>query len=384
MWRLPVGVSVLTFLLIVASYYDRSTGLTTLLSLPANSHSYEVPAVQATPHAHAEDSPGYDGQFYVQFATDPLLRDPAIDRAMDNPAYRAHRILLSWTAWALAGGKADRAIYVFAWQNVAAWLLMAWVLAFWCAPTTPRGFVLWAGVLWSHGWLFSVRNALTDGPSVLMIALAVLAVERGRPWVAAGITGVSGLMRETNVLAGGILIRGLTREPRSWLKVSAALFICLLPVALWIDYLRSIYRDAVFTGGDHLVVPLSGLLRKVSMTTQAVSSGDFSVGVVASVTVLAGMLVQAAAIGWATYRWRRDRTATSPWLIVAWVFLALGLMAHPVVWEGSPGAITRVMLPFSVGVNVLLSSTPRAPWWLMIGSNLGVIAGIMAFGFGWI
>lgn len=383
-WSLAAAASVLLFLTIVGSYYDRQTGLTVFLALPANAHEYEIPAVQAVPHAHDEVHGGYDGQFYAQFAVDPLLRDPAIDRAMDNPAYRAHRILLSWTAWALSGGQAARAIKIFAWQNIVAWLLMAWVLTRWCAPTSARGFVLWAGVLWSHGWLFSVRNALTDGPSVLLIALAVLAAERNRPWVAACITGVSGLARETNVLAGALLLQRIDRRPRSWLLVAAGLLLCLLPLAIWLDYLRSIYRDAAFVGGDHLTVPLSGFARKVALTAGGLWSSGPTAATVASATVLAGMVAQAVALVWCSWRWWRDRTASPSWLLVAGPFLLLGVVAHPVVWEGSPGAITRVTLPLTVGVNALLAASPRAPWALILTANLGVIAGVLAFALGWV
>lgn len=383
-WPLAAVASVVFFLVIVASYYSRETGLTVFLGLPANSHSYELPVVQATPHAHDEVHGGYDGQFYAQYAVEPLLRDPAIDRAMDNPAYRSHRILLSWTAWAMSGGHPGRALEVFAWQNVVAWLLMAWVLCRWCPPTSARGFVLWAGVLWSHGWLFSVRFALTDGPSVLLIALAVLAAERDRPWVAACVTGLSGLARETNVIAGALLLRRLTWAPRSWVLVGGGLLVCVLPLALWLDYLRSIYRDAVFVGGDHITMPLSGFMLKAQGTLHAIRATGLTVSTVASATALAGFVAQAAALVWGTLQWRHDRSLSASWLLVAWPFLLLGLSAHPVVWEGSPGAITRVTLPLTIGVNILLAQAPRAPWWLILSANLGIVSGVMGFVFRWI
>ena len=75
---------------------------------------------------------------------------------------------------------------------------------------------------------------------------------------------------------------------------------------------------------------------------------------------------------------------SSSWRQVAWVFLLLGLVAHRVVWAGSPGAFTRVTLPLTIGVNALLALAPRAPWWLILGANLGVVSGLMAFLFGWV
>ena len=58
-----------------------------------------LPSVRDVPRRVYVDSMGYDGQFYAQLAVDPLLQSPGIENALDAPAYRARRILLSWTAY---------------------------------------------------------------------------------------------------------------------------------------------------------------------------------------------------------------------------------------------------------------------------------------------
>lgn len=383
-WRLAYGALMLFFLAIVASYYSPGTGFTVFLSLPANGHSYELPVVQAIPHAHNEVDGGYDGQFYAQMAVDPLLRDPALDRAMDRPGYRTHRILFSWTAWAMGLGRPAWILQAYAVQNVIAWLILAWVLCVWCPPRDARTFVLWAGALFTHGLLISVRNAVPDGPSVLLTALAVLAADRGRRSISAMVTGVAGLARETNILAGVALLRGIgASSGRARASVAAAL-ICILPLALWFDYLRSIYGAAAFSGGGHITVPLSGLWWKLQVSASELSASGFTVKTVANMASLGGFFAQVAALVWCTRTWLRERSVASSWLQVAWVFLILGLVAHRVVWDGSPGAFTRVMLPLTIGVNALMALAPRAPWWLIISANLGVVSGLMAFLFGWV
>ncbi len=374
-WRLAYGATVLLFLAIVASYYSRETGFTVFLSLPANSHSYELPVVQDIPHAHDEVDSGYDGQFYAQMAVEPLLRDSAIDRAMDQPGYRAHRILFSWTAWAAGFGKPTWVLHAYAAQNVLAWLVLALVLCAWCPPRDARTFVLWTGVLFTHGLLVSVRNAVPDGPSVVLTALAVLAADRGRFWTSALVTGIAGLARETNILAGVALLRSRSVD---FVRLGAAALLCVLPLALWIDYLRSIYGPDALSGGNHITVPLSGLWWKLKISTGDLLANGFNVKTVANWCVLIAFIGQAVALVWCT------RRTTSSWRQVAWVFFILGLVAHRVVWDGSPGAFTRVVLPFTVGVNMLLALAPRAPWWLIAVANLGVISGVMAFGFGWV
>ena len=52
------------------------------------------------------------------------------------------------------------------------------------------------------------------------------------------------------------------------------------------------------------------------------------------------------------------------------------LLAHPVVWHGSPGAYTRVAMPLTMGVNVLLAREPRASWWWIGLATLGVVPGV--------
>src|SRR4029453_7028429 len=116
---------------------------------------------------------------------DPLCRDPRVDRAIDLPAFRARRILFSWTAYALGLGRPFWIIQVYALQNVVCWLLLAWFLCGWIPPVSGRGLALWTACLFSHGALWSVRFALLDVPSLLLIACAVRAVEAPRPLISA-------------------------------------------------------------------------------------------------------------------------------------------------------------------------------------------------------
>src|SRR5262245_44449285 len=89
------------FLSGVASYYNPETGFTQLIGFGGNFAEEALPAVKAAPHHIYEDSWGYDGQFYAQLATDPLLRDPELATAIDAPAFRARRMLFCWSAYIL-------------------------------------------------------------------------------------------------------------------------------------------------------------------------------------------------------------------------------------------------------------------------------------------
>jgi hypothetical protein len=370
-WVLAHAAVVIGFLAAVASYYRPGAGFTAFLTLPAASHEYELPAVRAVPHDH-DPTGGYDGQFYAQLAVDPLLTNPAIDVALDNAPFRARRILFSWTAYLVGLGRPAWVLEAFALQNVACWLLLAWLLLRWFPIGSLRSFVLWSGCLLSHGMLGSVRYALLDGPSLVLVAAAAAAVESARPWVASAVLGLAGLARETNLLAAvAVIARFAGRSARAWFRVAGCLGVVVLPLLLWIDYLRSIYVTQTFVGAEGLVVPLTGFLWKLSATARSLQHGDWSIPILASAAAIVSIVTQS---GWAAWlAFSRDR---SPWLPLALSFAVLALCSHAVIWSGSPGAVTRVALPLLVGFNVLARTSP---WPVLILGNLTVIPGVIWF-----
>jgi hypothetical protein len=359
------------FLAAVGRYYHPAYGFTAFIEFPAGGHSYETPAVQAAPHFDHPESGGYDGQFYAQMAVDPLLRSPATDHAMDDPPYRAHRILFSWIAFAAGFGRPAWILQAAALENVVVWLALAALLWYWIPPIDGRAFVLWSGTLLAHGTIMSVRYALPDGLSLLLIALAVLAMEGGRPLVAGAVLGLAALARETATLAGTMLA-SLLRHRKGWRTAAVAGVLALAPLALWLDYLRSIYRSRTLAGGGHITVPFSGLAWEVTSIANRAAEG-ISGALRDDLLALIAFLTQAAWIVW----WVLRRREAPAWALVAASFLVLALLADPVVWAGAPGAYTRVAMPLTMGANILLARDPRASWWWITLANLGIVPGIM-------
>jgi hypothetical protein len=376
-WAILHVIVVAGFLATVASYYHPDVGLTAFLTIPASDPGspYELAAVQNAPHFVEPTGGGYDGQFYARLALEPLLRNPAIDPTLDLAPYRARRILMSWTAYAIGLGRPAWVLDVFAIQNVIVWIVFAWLLLRWFPVGSSRSFALWCGCLLTHGMLSSVRYALLDAPSALLLAAAVVAAERARPWVAAIILGLAGLARETSLLGVTLFFRFLNRSPASWLRVSACGLVSAIPLLLWMDYLRSIYRSAAWASGGNLAMPLQGLIWKARASMSTLTTQGWQPATVSSLLVLVAFVTQAIyVIRLAALR----RTDESAWLPIALAYGALGLLAHRVVWEGSPGAVARVVLPLAIGFNVLAR---RAPWPVLALGNLGVVAGIQSFVF---
>jgi hypothetical protein len=364
---LAIGL-VIFFLASVVRFYHPGTGFTAFIGFPAG-HDYEAPAMRGVPHYDYPAWASYDGQFYAQRALDPLLRDPASDRAMDLAPFRARRILFSWTAFALGLGQPVWVIEAYALQNVACWLILAALLTRWIPPTCGRRLALWGACLFSHGMLWSVRFALLDGPSLVLIACAVAAVECRRPVLSAALVGIAGLGRETNLLAAAS--QRIPRDWREWTRLAAAAVICVLPLLIWGDYLRSIYRSTLFAGIDQVGVPGVALFGSWRATLALVwRRGLFSPDGL-SFALLLSLAAQAA------YLLVR-RNYTSPWWRVALAYAMLMLLLDPVLANPHTGAITRVLLPLTVGFNILLAGEPRPSrfWpWFVIG-NLHLLAGV--------
>ncbi len=356
---------VIVFLVSVARFYHPGAGFTAFIGFPAG-HDYEAPAMRGVPHVEFPAGASYDGQFYAQRALDPLCRDPLVDRAMDLAPFRARRILFSWTAYLLGLGRPVWIIDVYALQNVAAWLLLAWLLTKWIPPTTGRGVALWGACLFSHGVLWSVRFALLDLPSLVLTVAAVLAIERGRPLVSAAIVGIAGLARETNLLV--MAAQPWPRDRRTWLRAVFALLLAVVPLLVWEDYLHSIYRSTIFAGADTFMAPGVAVSSRWLQSVAALRAQGLFSGAWRPFCILSSLIVQALfVLAYRSYR--------APWWRVAVPYVALMLLFNGVLADPQTAAITRVLLPLTVGFNILLAAEPRPMrfWLWFIAGNLHLV-----------
>ena len=373
------AAAVLLFLQSIRPYYHRGTGFTELVHFGQANETRALPEVQRARHAVERDSAGYDGQWYAQLSVDPLLHSPDLFTAIDAAPYRARRIFFSWTAYLVGMGDPTAVLRAYAAQNVVVWLLLAGLLLYWLRPGDWRHLAAWAGCVFGIGLVGSVRFALIEGPGLLVIALAVVATERGRTWVASGLMAVVGLGRESNLFSAAVLADGWPRSRRDALGLAGRVALAVVPLVLWSLYVRQVFAGVPYSNyavARNVMIPLSGYAWKWQQvfagfwTTGAagVPDGGSWVGLIEIV----GLTVQA----WYLIARRDVRSAW--WRIGAAYVVLLALVGVP-VWEGVPGSVHRVVLPMTVAFNILVVGSPRF-WTLWALGNLPMVLGLYELG----
>jgi len=368
--RVAFAVAVGAFLAGVAQFHHRDTGFSSLISIGDMLNDRKVAALTAVPHHIYEGSPGYDGAYYVQLALYPTLDNPELTQAIDNLPYRARRILFSWTAWAIGLGQPTWVVQAHALLNVLCWLALAAVLLRWFPPDSWENFLRWAAVLFSHGVLMSVRHSLVDAPSLLLVALALRWLETGRGAAGAATLALAGLGKETSLLATA----GTDfdwRAPRTWGRTALIVAGIAGPLFAWMGFIRWKFGPVDDPGLGNFTLPFAGYAEKFGTAWREALGRD---GAALQWAVLATVVGLAAQWLFLVLRWR---PAERWWRVGAAFALMMAFLSTP-VWEGYPGASTRVLLPMTLAFNILV---PRGLRWLpvLLLGNLTVAASLFEF-----
>lgn len=377
-----VGTAAFAILLsIYVRVYSPAYGLTRLIVVGSEFNRRGIAVYQATPKYIDPYPPhrwGFDGQQYAQIALDPLLRDPRLKTAIDNPPYRARRILLPWLAWLGGLGHPFWILNVYAALNLVFWLGFAVTMTVLFRPHGWTGLAGFAAMLLTCGVIESMWASLADFPAFNLMTLAVLVGGGG----GAGVLALAALTRETS-LFGLVGLWDFKPPWRETLKRNLRLsFIAAVPMALWFAYVAWRLRMSETVDGDNLDWPLRGIMGKL---------GEFSIVAVhghirwhrwffeiykspelhALLTIIA-LLTQCIYIlthrAWENRLWR-----------VAIFFVPFFLCIGAPSWE-SHFTVTRHALPITLAFNLLLAMRPSRRWlvWFLLG-NCFVPFGIYQF-----
>ena len=361
----------LIFLVLVGVKWDRSTGFTSLIRFGETWQDRRDPTLQNLPIATVPKSNGYDGQFYAQLALDPLLRGPELERIIDAPAYRAHRILTPGIAALLGLGHPWWVLHVYALLNVAAWLALACLLKTAIGGSDWPNFARWVGCLFSMGALESVRQSLVDLPALLLLALAVRSYTPPRTgkstlWLALG-----NLAKETTAIGTVALHSTDLFDKTRRSRALGSIVLALLPLGIWWLYVSHRFTTASNDEAwGNFTWPFLALLTQAKLNLLQLFQGNFDGRYTFGLIAIVGLAIQA------TVLWRTPDFKSPWWRIGAAYSLVLPFLSLW-VWSGY-WAACRAALPLTIAFNLLLPVNRRF-WPLWFAGNLTLLHAIWRF-----
>ncbi len=350
------------FLVLVAQFYIPGKGISYLIAFGSDQEAARLSKVRKLDYYVDRGSAGYDAQYYVQIAMDPSLQNQGLKRAVDSLAYRARRILFPATAFVFGLGEPAWILQAYALLNVVSWLLLAVLLLHWFPPRSWENFLRWAGVLFSSGLCLSFRNALIDGPSLLLIALGVYLLEKGRPWWSTAILALGGLGKETNLLGAAALLPPWPAHRRDWMLAVGRGLLTVTPLGLWIVYIAVVIGPAVDPGVRNFALPLMAYLHK----WQEVADSWHELNLLYTYPLWSLCMLVALTVQMLYLLLRPDWQKA--WWRIGLSYAVLMIFLGDAVWEGVPGAASRVLLPMQLAFNVLVPSGRRWFGVLLLGN----------------
>ncbi|WP_414664587.1 DUF2339 domain-containing protein [Horticoccus sp. 23ND18S-11] len=364
------GLAVIAFALLAGRFWHPYYGFTKFVQLDAADARSGIPEIREHPVFAYDGFNGYDGAAYTQIAFHPLLDSPDLQPALGNVPYRARRILGSALAWVLAAGDPARIANTYAALNLAVWLVLAFLLWRVLPVRDARSWLAWAGVMFSAGALHSVRLALTDLLAATLVTAAIALDERGRSRGALGVLAMAGLARETALAGVVALWRGPWRAPRGWIANARRAAIVALPLGAWMIYVRWKAGPAA-QGLGNFTWPVVGWIEKIGATLADFGrQPDFRW---LNTTTLLALIALTAQAAFFLRRWHWN----DAWWRAGASGVAMMALLGTSVWEGHPGAATRVLLPMSVAFAVLAVRV-RASWIWIAAGGLSVCSGVLA------
>lgn len=369
------GVGLITFAFLLSVYvrvWTPEYGITKLFTAGIMFQERGIKAWRETPKFLDPYPPhrwGFDGQLYAELALDPLLLDPQLKIALDDPPYRSRRILLSWLAWLGGLGRPFWVLNVFAALNLVFWIGFAWLAARLFRPLGWAGLAGFAAVLPTCGVIECLHGSLTDFPGFVLMTAAVMAGGTG----GAMLLALAALARETCLL-GFVGLAEYSPPWRATLKKNILRgLVVTVPLVLWLAYVLWRFRDKeVGFDGGNFERPFAGIMGKLGEFTVTAAYGHIRWrrfffetyksyelhALLTIVSVVTQCVYLALHREWGSRLWRLGAVFVP-------YFLCIGFLS----WE-SHFTVTRHALPITLAFNLLLAARPGRGWlaWFVLGN----------------
>ena len=246
------------------------------------------------------DEVGYDGQFFLALAYDPLLRQEGTLAALDNPRHRARRILYPALAHGIALGFPRAVPWALVFLNMGSAVALVALLAF-GGLREASGWTL--GVLAFQGLWVCLALSTADLLSLVFL-VAALGFHRSRqPWGVAVSLLLASLARDTYLLHA-VLFAALSLRERRW-REALAVAAGQLPAVAWSAWVLVRVPQGNIPVGESFGPPFGGILEAVLRLLRGDLTGKLLYEGLSLVLLLsvAAMLIWAIIKGAGTAAW---------------------------------------------------------------------------------
>ena len=302
---------------------------------------------------------GYDGQFFLALAYDPAMRDPRTIAALDNPRYRARRILFPALAYLLALGNVALIPWVMIGMNILAVACLAAIVAHDLAPRPLALLVL--PIAFQGIWvafLFSTADLL----GVVFLLTALTLARRNQALGAGTALLLAALTREIYIFHALVLAADNALLHR---RGAAAKILALqTPAFVWNLFVLATTTAGTTGLGENFGVPFEGIAQsslKLFRATLSARSGYEAACFMLLLLAAAGLAVQCVR------HWRIARTVT-----LFALPLLITLLFSGVAIAGYFAGYSRAFL----GIFFLLWFLPAGPRFSVFRTALTVASGV--------
>lgn len=236
---------------------------------------------------------GFDGQFYLVLAQDPLLLQGSAGK-LDAPVYRARRIGLPAFSLIFSLFGLSHAAALIATESFFI-VLLTGCITFAAAVNRLPVLIIPAAAL-SLPFVLSVELVTTELPASVILLFALCALRMSRPVTASLFLGAACLFKEVAILA--VVACVLATAGDRDMKGAIIIFGSLIPVGVWNLYLLRAFPDqSLLNGmsGNMCPIPVSGLFNGIVRSADSLLHQECAVKTMAlliiSMWILGGIVL---------------------------------------------------------------------------------------------
>jgi hypothetical protein len=357
------------FVILVGMHFHPEFGFTSLIRFGEKYENKRSDALNDLPHYVIQKNGGYDGQFYAEMVLDPLLKNPELKNTIDYPSYRARRILLPFIAWAFGMGNPLWSLQIFSLINVVCWFALAALLLHWMPPTSWYNFAKWTACLFSVGVVESLRQSLTDLPSLVFVIISIRLLEQQKIKSALGILAIGTLARELTILGMVNVWNEKKFSKEAVARFCFYLGIVILPFILWLIYVSTKLGFSARVE-HHFDIPFVAMIDGLRVAIGSIGQGVIDKRYFPLPLIVLSIFIRSMVI-------ISCKEINNPWWRIGIVYIVMFFTFGDAMWQAWWG-LSRVLLPLTIAFNVLLK--PDKNFWVLFAvGNFPTFGGLERF-----